>query len=365
MNQRLTFYPIGNAETCLLELKNGDKILFDYAATYTGSNDDQRYDIKATLSQYKNFKIVMFTHAHDDHLKGAGDFFYLEHDKKYQSDDRARIDELWVSAAFILDSNLENQSDAKIIRAEAQYRLKRGSGIKVFAEPTELSKWLDDNNISSELVDPLIIHAGTLIPPDKFDGEMQIYVHAPFSVDSESIADRNAPSIMLQLRLFNQPCETNILITGDTPQTMLDKIVEISKENSNEEYLEWDIYDIPHHCSHTGLNTDNQNDAFRITPSDNVLWLLNQSSDAGMTYMVASCEPVTEETSPPHISAKRSYERNTKENVNLLITMEHTSKNLSQPTPIVFEFGQFGMYLKEIDTQRVYFNRVAPRAGLI
>ena len=30
MAQTLTFYPLGNAETCLLELKNGGKILFGH-----------------------------------------------------------------------------------------------------------------------------------------------------------------------------------------------------------------------------------------------------------------------------------------------------------------------------------------------
>ena len=46
MSQTLTFYPLGNAETCLLELGNGAKLLFDYAAMYDGSTTDTRYDIK-------------------------------------------------------------------------------------------------------------------------------------------------------------------------------------------------------------------------------------------------------------------------------------------------------------------------------
>ena len=37
MGQKLTFYPLGNAETCLLELENGGKLLFDYAAMNDGS----------------------------------------------------------------------------------------------------------------------------------------------------------------------------------------------------------------------------------------------------------------------------------------------------------------------------------------
>ena len=28
---RLTFYPLGNADTCLIDLANGKKVLFDFA----------------------------------------------------------------------------------------------------------------------------------------------------------------------------------------------------------------------------------------------------------------------------------------------------------------------------------------------
>ena len=147
MSQTLTFYPLGNAETCLLELGNGAKLLFDYAAMYDGSTTDTRYDIKKELSTIKEFDVVMFSHAHDDHTHGASEFFYLDHAKAYQSESRAKIKELWVSAAFLLDTDLENQSDAKIIRAEARHRLKNKYGIKVFAEPDSLEKWLTDHEI--------------------------------------------------------------------------------------------------------------------------------------------------------------------------------------------------------------------------
>ena len=76
----------------------------------------------------------------------------------------------------------------------------------------------------------------------------------PFSDDSEDVQNKNDPSIVLQVRLFNDNQETNLLITGDSPYQVLDKIVDISQTNENEGYLIWDIYDIPHHCSYTGLN---------------------------------------------------------------------------------------------------------------
>lgn len=275
MAQYFTIYPLGNAETCLLELNNGSKLLFDYAAMNDGSSSDARFNIEDELSSIKEFDVVMFSHAHEDHTKGASDFFYLDHAQKYQSDTRVKIKELWVSAAFLLDTDLENHSDAKIIRAEARYRLRNKYGIRIFAAPNSLTDWLASQGIAYDDVSDLIVHAGNIMElPDPLRDEMQVFVHAPFSDDSEDVQNKNDPSIVLQVRLFNDNQETNLLITGDSPYQVLDKIVDISQTNENEGYLIWDIYDIPHHCSYTGLNEKGEKDVRIIIPTDNIQWLL-------------------------------------------------------------------------------------------
>lgn len=361
MNQKITFYPIGNAETCLLELKSGKKLLFDFADMNDGSTTDKRYDIKKDLSNIKEFEVVMFSHAHEDHTKGSSEFFFLDHAKKYQSDDRAKIDELWVSAAFLLDTDLENMSDAKIIRNEARYRLKNGYGIKVFADPNCLSDWLEAQEIDYNDIKHLIVHAGQLITIPGTEDEVQFFVHAPFSDDSEEVQDKNDPSIVLQIRLFNNDTETNMLMTGDTKYEVLDKIVDLSKGNNNEEYLSWDIYDVPHHCSHTGLNEKGEKDTRIITPTENIQWLLQKSEKNAI--MVASCKKITEETSPPHMIAKRAYEKYTPSDVELLVTMEHTSFKSDVPTPIKIQVDKLGITVENENTQTNYFKKSAPRAG--
>ena len=361
MSQKFTFYPLGNAETCLLELSNGDKLLFDYAAMNDGTATDERIDIKQELSGINEFKVVMFSHAHDDHTKGASEFFYLDHAAKYQSDDRVKINELWVSSAFLLDTDLENGADAKIIRNEARYRLKEGYGVKIFADPDSLSSWLVAQEINYDDIKHLVVHAGETVKVDDVTNEVQFFVHAPFSEDSEEVQDKNDPSIVLQIRLFNNDRETNILMTGDTPYKVLDKIVDISKANGNEDYLMWDIYDIPHHCSHTGLNEKGENDTYRITPTENVKWILQQAQPNAK--MVASCVKITEETAPPHMIAKRAYEYYTATDVEFMATMEHTSLQNSKPTPIIFEIDNLGITLKSENIQATYLKKSAPRAG--
>lgn len=362
MAQKFTIYPLGNAETCLLELNSGGKLLFDYAAMNDGSEMDDRFDIKKELSSIKEFDVVMFSHAHEDHTKGASDFFYLDHAAKYQSDNRAKIKELWVSAAFLLDTELDNGSDAKIIRAEARHRLKKKYGIKIFADPDSLRNWLSEQNIAFSDVADLIVHAGNNVElSDTLCDEIKVFVHAPFSDDSEKVQDRNNPSIVLQVRVINKHRETNLLITGDAPYQVLDKIVEISRANKNESYLSWDIYDIPHHCSYTGLNERGEDNAKIITPTEKIQWLLQQSGNSA--YMVASCEKVTEETSPPHMCAKRAYEKYSADDVNFLATMEHIPDNGRKPTPIRFEIDSMGLTLKEEHAKQSYFSKSAPRAG--
>lgn len=345
MAHKLTFFPIGNAETSLLKLDSGKYLLFDFADMYEGAEDDDRYDIKNDLSEIEEFQVVMFSHAHEDHTKGASDFFYLDCAKEYQSDSRAKIDELWISAAFLLDTNLENGSDAKIIRREARHRFKSGYGVRIFGEPEELKKWIDKEDIEYDDVKHLIVHAGDTLSISGAEDEIEIFVHAPFSDDSEEIQDKNDPSIVMQVRLYDEDNETNVLITGDTPYAVLDKIVDITKENENEDKLVWDIYDIPHHCSHTGLNEKDEKDTRIITPTENVQWLLEQAQEDA--YMVASCKEITEDTSPPHIIAKRAYEKYTASDVSFVVTMEHKRMKDSKASPIVFTIDDNGITLNE------------------
>lgn len=361
MKQKITFYPLDNAETCLLELKNGSKLLFDFADMNDGSTTDKRYDIKKDLSRIKKFNVVMFSHAHEDHTKGSSEFFFLDHAQKYQSDSRAKIEELWVSAAFLLDTDLENQSDAKIIRNEARYRLKNGYGIKIFADPDCLSDWLESQEIDYDDIKHLIVHAGQIITNPDWDDEVQFFVHAPFSNDSEEVQDKNDPSIVLQVRLFNEKTQTNILLTGDTKYKVLDKIVDLSKANENEEYLSWDIYDIPHHCSHTGLNEKGEKDTRIITPTENIQWLLQKAEKNAV--MIASCKKITEDTSPPHMIAKRAYEQYTASDVEILVTMEHTSFKSDIPNPIIINIDKLGITIEKENAQEQYFKKSAPRAG--
>lgn len=151
----IRFYPLGNADTCLFELSGGKMLLFDYANRGNQNDEkEKRIDlptsIRERLSALKKseFDVVAFTHADDDHIHGSSEFFYLEHAEKYQSKERVKIKDLWVSAAMIVEEGVDDE--ARILRAEARYRFKQGKGIRVFSRPEPLREWLSEQGIALE-----------------------------------------------------------------------------------------------------------------------------------------------------------------------------------------------------------------------
>src|SRR5262245_2476638 len=135
---KLTYFPLGNADCCLIDLQNGKKVLFDYAATRDPfDKTDKRIDLPKKLrddmaaAKKDEYDVTAFTHLDNDHTCRADEFFYLKHSEKFQSNDRIKIKVLWVPAAVITESRNDLEPGAKAIQAEARYRLKRGYGIRV------------------------------------------------------------------------------------------------------------------------------------------------------------------------------------------------------------------------------------------
>ncbi|MDP8238822.1 MAG: hypothetical protein P9X24_07015 [Candidatus Hatepunaea meridiana] len=365
----ITFYPLGNADTCLFELANGKLLLFDYADVRDPKDkEDKRIDLHASLKEKlqaldrSNMDVVAFTHADDDHIHAMSEFFYLEHAKKYQGDERIRIDELWVPASVIIEEGAEDE--AKILRAEARYRLKQGEGIRVFSRPERLAKWLETSGIKLEDRRHLITDAGQLVPgiSIKSDG-LELFVHSPYAKRSEeSIEDRNEGALIFHATFVVDGVDTRMFIIGDTIHEILSEVVSITKAKKREERLQWDIFDIPHHCSYLALSSEKGK---KITmPVPDVKWLLDQGNDRCL--MISSSKIITNEdtTQPPHMQAAECYRTaaNSSEG-EFIVTMEHP--NTSNPEPIVITIGKEGPTLlkRQHGPYIIASGQSAPRAG--
>jgi hypothetical protein len=135
------------------------------------------------------------------------------------------------------------------------------------------------------------------------------------------------------------------LEVGDAEYGDMEEIVEISRYHGNEDRLEWDLFNIPHHCSYRAL-ADEKGDQ-ETTPTPLVKDLLRKGR--ADSYIVSCSKPVPDiaesykQTQPPHIQARKAYERYLREvgGRSFLVTMEEP--NAYKPQPIVFDIERGGV----------------------
>lgn len=373
----LTFFPLGNADCCRIDLDGGEKVLFDCAATQDPDDpDDRRCDLHQELrddldaSDRDYFDVVAFTHLDRDHFARSTEFFYLEHARKYQGDDRIKINVMWVPAALITEQAPDDE-EARILQREVRHRFKKGSGIRVFSRPERLRKWCERNGIKLDDRLDIITDAGRLAPEFSLkEHGVEFFVHSPFAIrqDDNSVEDRNADSIIMQATFKVGGVETKALLMADANHEVLTDIVKVTKSKGNESRLEWDIAKLPHHCSYLSLGPDKGVD--KTVPVDEVGWLYEKQAQDG-AIIVSTSRPIPAKGSkedkdpqPPHRQAANYYRSALEdEDDAFIVTMEHP--NQSAPKPVVIEVGSRGATLKVAATTVAYAATVsrAPRAG--
>ncbi len=379
---RLTFYPLGssqNADTTLIDLDNGKKLLFDFAAVANLSDPKEKgIDLPKTMgddlstANKSGYDITAFTHLDDDHTRGADEFFYFDHSKKHQSEDRYIFGTLWVPANVITESRNDLTTASKLIQAEARYRLEKGYGVRVFSRPKKLEDWLKSKGLTLKSREDLITDAGQLAPDLTLAGDgVEFFVHAPFAwrQDEKTVIDRNGDSLVMQATFtFNEQL-TRFFVGSDVAYGPLSEIVQISKSHGNEDRLLWDVMGLPHHCSYKTLGPDRGKD--KTEPVEDVEWLFETQGQSGC-IIVSSSKPIPskgtsadKDDQPPHRQAANYY-RDVASNKDgeFVVTMEHPK--VSAPKPVVVEITGLGAKLKK--TQAVgsaaVTSVVAPRAGL-
>lgn len=371
----LKFFNVGNADTCLISLDDKRKMLVDYANMRDSSDrEDKRCDLPRLLDDdltndnIDEFTVVAFTHLDNDHCKGASEYFWLEHADKYQGDDRKKIETLWVPASAITEEGTHN--DGRIIRQEARYRLKQGSGIKVFSRPERMEDWLEENGLSIEDRKDLFVDAGKLVPDFSIENDnVEFFVHSPHAcrTDDRGIEDRNGDSLVFQARFVVNEYETDVLFTADVDHETLGEIINITKQHNNEDRLHWNIYKLPHHCSYKSIGPEKGDD--ETEPTEEIKWLCEEQGEkAG--YVISSSKKIPaanssedKDVQPPHRQAANYYKRNVISRSRFLVTMEKPSSQA--PKPILIDITQDGAIYRDSVTSRVASTAggVAPRAG--
>ena len=355
MTAHIHFFPLGNADTLRLDLADGRKVLVDYAAMRNEDDDeDKRCDLPAQLRHDLKkagrdfFDAVCITHTDSDHCKGFGEFFWLEHAAKYQAADRIKITELWVPAAAVLEEGLKG--DARLVRAEARHRLRKGKGVRVFSRPEALKKWIEDEGLDFEKLKHVIVDAGQLVPGYSKTGPEQVefFVHCPFAwrQDENSVISRNEDSIAMHATFVEGGRESRLFMASDINHETLAAIVQVTRKHGNEDRLRWDIMKLMHHCSYLSLGPDRGLDETK--PEPEVKWLFEEQRKDGST-IVSPSNPIPKKGSeedksdqPPHRQAANYHRRISNErDGEFVVTMEHPTR--ANPKPFAYKVTKLGI----------------------
>lgn len=342
---KITFYPLGNADTSLIQLKNGKNILFDYAHSKLGEDDnDKRCDLAKELNKANTkdyFDIVSFTHLDNDHVSGSKDYFYFDHAVAYQSVERKKIREMWVPAEIITESRRNDLSEsAKVVQAEARYRMKNAYGIKIFSSSKKLKEWCDKNDgYSYDNIKHLIVNAGTIVNSlSLINDGIEVFAHCPFYSDSLNV-DRNNNAIVVQCT-FDNIHSSKLILGSDIDYDVWENIIQITINKGNPHRLEWDLFHLSHHCSYRALS--NIKGERKTNPSAMSRWLYEkQKKNGGRVISPSNIIPLdyAESTQPPHRQAYNYYIEDA--NAEVKVTMEYPSKEA--PKPMIFNINQFGV----------------------
>ena len=351
MPHSITIFPLGNADCCLIDLDGGRKLLFDFAATRDPDDDkDPRCDlpqeVRDTLRAAGRDEIDVFalTHLDLDHYKGSSEFFWLQYAKKYQGENRIKINELWVPAAVITEQGVEAE-EGRILQREARHRFKEGNGIRVFSRPERLRDWCKKNDVDFDERKHLITDAGQIIPGfTKADDGVEFFVHSPFArrLNESKVEVRNEDSLIVQATFVVQGTETKALLMADATHEIITDIVEVTRDLKNRpERLEWDIMKLPHHCSYLSIGSEKGDD--QTDPVAAVKWLYETQAQPS-AIIVSTSKPIPakgsaedKDVQPPHRQAANYYKSSLASSDNFKVTMEHPSK--STPRPLVIEIS--------------------------
>lgn len=369
---KLTFFPLGNADCCRIDLEGGQKILFDFADVRSKDDpEDKRIalseSLRADLNDAKRdyYDVVAFTHLDNDHICGASEFFHLNHAQKYQGDGRIRINELWVPAAAVIEEDCTDED--RIIRAEARYRLKKGTGIRVLSRPDKLKDWLNGEGLTLDDRKHLITDAGQLIPgfSTGTDG-VEFFVHSPFAkrLNEAEVIDRNVDSLVVQATFTVQETATRVLFGSDLEHGAIADIVNITRAKKRDVRLESDVMKLWHHCSYTAIGPDKGKE--KTKPVDEVAWIFEKKLPKS-AIIVSTSKPIPSDDSddqPPHRQAAAYYrDCVSAAGGEFKVTMEHPTQ--VKPEPLVIEIDGSKARIKKryISGASAAVASRAPRAG--
>ena len=319
-NTKITFYPVKNGDTNLIEFSDGIKMLIDCKFRSEAEEDNDDYNViddllsnKLTIKKHglPYLNAFVLSHPDQDHCLGFESKFFTgknpekqEPSEQEKKDKLILIGELWYSPRIFTEHQDELSSDAKAFKKEAERRMKLWKdNDKTKDKPGNRIRIIGYSDVDDldGIPEDRITAAGEEI--SEVDGysrnKYRFFIHAPFkkTIDGDS---KNATSIVMQVRI-DAADKSNIgkvFFGGDSEWRVWKNILD---KTSKKTYLEWNLLEAPHHCSYTFF-ADNRDD----DPEQSSIDFLDNRKGNG--YVVSSSKTIKKNgDNPPCQKAKNRY----------------------------------------------------------
>ncbi|MBP7984021.1 MAG: hypothetical protein KAZ28_00080 [Bacteroidaceae bacterium] len=356
-NTKITFYPVANGDTNLIEFSDGVKMMQDCKFRTLAEDDNDDYDVIKDLLENKlttkkhglpYLNAFVLTHPDQDHCLGFSSKFFhgknpetKEPTKEEKDNNLIFVGELWYSPRVFTEYNDDLCEDAKVFKEEAERRMKlwknndkdknkSGNRIRIIG-------YTDDESLKGIPTERITTPGNELNEIDgKNRNDYRFFIHAPFKddIDGES---KNETSIVMHIRIDagNKTDAGKIMLGGDAEWRVWDKIMD---KTADDKYLNWNIFEAPHHCSYTYF-ADSRDDA----PNQSSLDFLDKMEGNG--YIISSSKTIKKNPdNPPCQKAKNRYIEHLKEDEHFLCTEVNDTQE-----PVVFEIKSDGIHLVEND----------------
>lgn len=354
-NTQITFYPVKNGDCNLIEFADNTSMLID--CNFKADAEDEDKDDYNVISDLLTNKLTkkrqglpylnafVLTHPDQDHCRGFADKFLLginpatKQPKQNDKDNKLiLIGELWYSPRVFTEHTGDLSDDAKAFKKEAERRMKLwrekdptrnkdGNRIRIIG--------YSDADKLEGIPDECITVPGSEL--NKVDGMTKagyrFFIHAPFKDDIEG-GDRNSTSIVMQIRIDagNKTDAGKVFFGGDAEWRIWEKIIE---KTNDDKYLNWNLFEAPHHCSYTFFADNRDED-----PQQSSLDFLGKR--VGNGYVVSSSKTIKQNNdNPPCQKAKNRYIKSLSSEDYFKCTEEDEVQ-----VPVVFDIKSDGIHFK-------------------
>ncbi len=230
-----------------------------------------------------------------------------------------------------------------------------------------IEDWLEDQGLTIDDRKDLITDAGEYPPEFTLDEqEIEFFVHSPFAhrLDDGTILDRNIDALVVQARFVYNSVMTQLVLTADLPHEAMAEMIDVTRHYGNDDRLEWDIIDVPHHCSYLSLAAEKGEE--KTEPVPQLQWLYEeQAQDKGI--LVSSSKPIPtndDDKQPPHRQAANYY-KDCAASIGgeFIVTMEHPKKRAPEPLVITIDDSKATSKKSTVSTVGIVSSRPSYRVG--